>query len=180
MLGEVRKEAFTTRYQKSEKSSSTNNVLDDDEEDADEPSSISSGLSISEAWTTWYPQEWIGWVMYGVSSEKPTEHWVNQPISDGPTESDNYVTDENGLKSSRRPPGRTSQREKVTMESSVAKQNSDANSMRAQHLLQVDEELEMNRSARDLQVIDNLSRTATTEAQKVGGCVNFITVNVKF
>ena len=57
--------------------------------------------------------------MYGVSSKKLTEHWVNQPISDGPTEVDHYVTDETGLRSSRRPPGRTSQREKVTMETSL-------------------------------------------------------------
>jgi hypothetical protein len=54
-------------------------------------------------------------------------------MSDGPTEVEHYFTDNKGNKSSRRPPGRTNQREKVTMESVVSKQNSDTNTLRAQH-----------------------------------------------
>ena len=69
-------------------------------------------MTIVETWKSWYPQEWVGWVMYGVPSENPTEPWVNQPISDGPTDVDTYFTDEKGMKSSKRPPGRTNQREK--------------------------------------------------------------------
>ena len=53
MFSEVRKEAYNTRYLKSDKSNSSSNVPDDDEEDAEEPSSITSGIS-SDAWSIWY------------------------------------------------------------------------------------------------------------------------------
>ena len=86
MLTEVQREAYNTRYKNIEKTNSSSNVADDDEEDADVTSSISS-----DAWSAWYPQEWIGWVMYGVSSEHPTEHWVNQPFSDGPIQGISYL-----------------------------------------------------------------------------------------
>ena len=55
---------------------------DEEEEDIDE----SNSLVIAEEWETWYPQEWIGWCLYGVPSEKPTEFWVHQPVSNGPTD----------------------------------------------------------------------------------------------
>lgn len=53
------------------------------------------------------------------------------------------------------------------MESVATKQNSDSNTMRAQHLLQVDQELEISQSERDLRVIDNLTKFAVTDEQKV-------------
>lgn len=81
MLLEVRKEAYNMKYLKTDKCNTSTNVPDDDDEDAEEPASISSDAS-----SDWFPQEWIGWTMYGVSSDHPTEHWVNQPISDGPTQ----------------------------------------------------------------------------------------------
>ena len=33
----------------------------------DEPSSISEGTlpALVEEWESWYPQEWVGWIMYG-------------------------------------------------------------------------------------------------------------------
>jgi hypothetical protein len=105
--------------------------------------------------------------MYGVPSENPTEHWVNQPISDGPTDVDTYFPDEKGMKSSKRRPGRTNQREKVSMESVQSKQSSDANTLRAHYLKQVAEEMEATNSARDLYVIENLRRNAKTEEAKV-------------
>jgi hypothetical protein len=99
-------------------------------------------VTIGETWKSWYPQEWVSWVMYEVPSENPTEHWVNQPISEGPTDMD---TDEKGVKSSKRPPGTMNQREKVTVESVQSKQSSDSNTLRAQHLKQVAEEMETSR-----------------------------------
>ena len=64
----------------------------EDEEDADESSSISEGTlpALVEEWESWYPQEWVGWIMYGVPSENPTDHWVHQPTSEGPTDSEHF------------------------------------------------------------------------------------------
>lgn len=93
MLNEVRKEAFSLR-----KTKSTSSNEEEEEEDNEE------NISLTEEWTSWYPQEWIGWVMYGAPSENPTEHWVHQPTSKGPTNVEQYV-DGNGLKSSKKPPG---------------------------------------------------------------------------
>ena len=96
MLNEVRKEAFLKKHEKTK-------TLCDDEEDGDNEET--SSPSLGEEWTSRYPQEWIGWVMYGTPSENPTEHWVNQPCSNGPTNAGHYV-DDNGMKSSKNPPGR--------------------------------------------------------------------------
>ena len=165
-MAEVRKEAFKTRFHKADKLTSALLTPADEEENEEEYTNCTS-LSISEVWQSWYPQEWIGWVMYGVSSDHPTEYWVNQPNSSGPTVSDNYVFDDKGSKVSKRPGGRTVQREKATMESVVAKQSSDSNSMQAHHLLQVDTELECIMSERDLKLIISLERMATTQERKV-------------
>ena len=94
MLNEVRKEAFSLR-----KTKSTSSNEEEDEEDNEE------NISITEKWTSWYPQEWIGWVVFGVPSENPTEHWVNQPSKNGPTDVEHYV-DDNGMRSSKNPPDR--------------------------------------------------------------------------
>jgi hypothetical protein len=102
-----------------------------------------------------------------ISPEHPTEHWVNQPMSNGPTEVKHYFTDNKENKSSRRPPGRTNQWEKGTLESVASKQNSDTNTLRAQHLRQVDEELEAVKIARDLKVMEDVRKIATTEEAKV-------------
>jgi hypothetical protein len=166
MLSEVRKEAFSMRFNKSEKSLTTTTAIDDEDEEQDEAVS-SSTIAGPEAWSNWFPQEWVAWVMYGVPSENPSEHWVNMPISNGPTEVEHYFTDSKGNKSSKRPPGRTNQREKVTMESIVTKQKSSELSIRAQQIVLQDEELEMTRSARDLAVIERLSKNADTEEKKV-------------
>jgi hypothetical protein len=189
MLAEVRKEAFAMRFNKTEKSSTTATSADDEEEEQDE--TTSSTIMGPEAWTNWYPQEWVAWVMYGVPSENPTEHWVNMPVSNGPTEVEHYYTDSKGNKSSKRPPGRTNQREKVTMDSIVTKQKSCELTIRAwvrvrvrvrvivtnqksceltiraRQIVLQDEELEMTRSARDLAVIERLAKNADTEEKKV-------------
>ena len=164
-MAEVRKEAFNTRFQKTDKVTSL--LSSPDEEEVEEPYPSATNLTITEVWQSWYPQEWIGWVMYGVSSDNPTEHWVNQPNSSGPTVSDTYIFDDKGSKVSKRPGGRTVQREKATMESVVAKQSSDTNSMQAHHLLQVDLELECTMSARDLMLIKDLEKRAYTQEEKV-------------
>jgi hypothetical protein len=165
MLAEVRKEAFAMRFNKTEKSSTTATNADDEEEEQDE--TTSSTIMGPEAWTNWYPQEWVAWVMYGVPSENPTEHWVNMPFSNGPTEVEHYYTDSKGNKSSKRPPGRTNQREKVIMDSIVTKQKSSELTIRARQIVLQDEELEMTRSARDLAVIERLAKNADTEEKKV-------------
>ena len=60
------------------------------------------------------------------------------------------------------------------MESVVTKQNSETNTMRAHHLLQVDQELEISQSERDLRVIENLAKFAVTDEQKVRTCIESI------
>ena len=165
-MAEVRKEAFKTRFNKPDKLTAAL-MTPADEEENEEQFTNGTSLSISEVWQSWYPQEWIGWVMYGVSSDHPTEHWVNQPNSSGPTVSDNYVFDDKGSKFSKRPPGRTVQRGKATMESVVAKQTSDTNTLQAHHILQVDTELECAMSERDLKLIISLEMMATTQERKV-------------
>lgn len=165
MLSEVRKEAFETRFVKSEKSTTATPLAEDEDDDADDAQT--SNMFGGTVWSSWFPQEWVGWVMYGISSEHPTEHWVNQTLSDGPTNIENFFSDDKQPKSSLRPPGRSNQREKVTTESVNNKQISDANALRAHHVMQMAEELEMFRSKRDLDVIMNLRRLATTDDQKV-------------
>jgi hypothetical protein len=130
MLTEVRKEAFAKRFNRGDKVSNASSDVIDDEDEVEGGGNV----TIVETWKSWYPQEWVGWVIYGVPSENLTEHWVNQPISDGPTDVDTYFTDEKGMKSSKRRPGRTNQREKASMESVQSKQSSDTNALRAQHL----------------------------------------------
>ena len=56
----------------------------------------------------------------------------------------------------------------------VTKQNSETNTMRAHHLLQVDQELEISQSERDLRVTDNLAKSAVTDEQKVRTCIESI------
>jgi hypothetical protein len=107
MITEVRKEAFAKRFNRGDKVSNASSGVIDDEDEVEGDGNV----TIVETWKSWYPQEWVGWVMYE-SSENPTEHWVNQPFSDGFTDVDTYFTDEKGMKSSKRPPGRTNQREK--------------------------------------------------------------------
>lgn len=94
MLNEVRKEAFNLRKYKA-----TSNADDEDKDDDDE-----SSPSLAEEWTSWYPQKWIGWVMYGTPPENPIEHWVIRPSSNGPTDVEHYV-DDKGPRSSKNPPG---------------------------------------------------------------------------
>ena len=159
MLAEVRRDAFSMRFSKNDKSNEKDQG--DDEDDQDEV------IVGPEAWSNWYPQEWVAWVLYGVPSENPTTHWVTMPISNGPTDVPHYITDKNGIKASKRPPGRTNQREKVTMDSIVSKQKSTELTMRAKQISLQDEELEMTRSARDLAVIEKLTRNADTDEKRV-------------
>jgi hypothetical protein len=73
MLNEVRKEAFNLR-----KTSKKDDDEEEDEEEEAQPSTDTNGDTTTivgaEKWETWYPLEWIGWVMYGVPRENPTEH----------------------------------------------------------------------------------------------------------
>ena len=64
MLNEVRKEAFNMR-----KSKMISTIDDEEEEESEETSSA----TLAEECSTWYPMEWIGWVMYETPSENPTE-----------------------------------------------------------------------------------------------------------
>lgn len=136
MLNEVRKEAFNLR-----KTSKKDDEEEEDEEEEAQPSTDTNGDTTTivgaEKWETWYPLEWIGWVMYGVPSENPTEHWVNQPTSSGPTDVEHYYTDEAGKRMSKKPPGRNVQRDRENNESITTKTTTDGNTMMSQRIVQM-------------------------------------------
>jgi hypothetical protein len=158
MLNEVRKEAFSMRK---------TSKKDEEEDDEDEESNRdSTSIVVAEKWETWYPLEWIGWVMYGVRSENPTEHWVNQPTSSGPTDVEHYYTDEAGKKMSTKPPGRNVQRDRENTESIVTKTAAAGNTMMSQRIVQMDQELAIASSAHQLQIMDRLQQNAVTTEEK--------------
>ena len=156
---EVRKEAFNAR-----KSRATSTEENEDEEDADEPSSISEGTlpALVEEWESWYPQEWVGWIMYGVPSENPTDHWVHQPTS----EAEHFFTGEKGKRVSKKPAGRSHQRDVESVATAVTKISADSNTMMSHRLLQVDQELQIASSSHNLRIIQLLQSNATSEEEK--------------
>ena len=159
ILNEVRKEAFEMRKSKSR-------VENDEDEEDPEENSNSSTLVIVEDWVSWYPQEWIGWVMYGVPSDNPTNHWVHQTITDGPSDEPHYFTDESGKRVTKKPFGRVLQRDRGNSELTVARVTTDNNSMQAQRLLQAEEELMISRSAHDVKMINMLRQNAFSVEMK--------------
>jgi hypothetical protein len=176
MLSEVRKEAYAARFSSGKLDTST---AEETNERNDETSSSSSTLIISnETWNDWYPQEWIAWVLYGPLSENPTEYWVTQPPSEGPTEVDTYYTDEKGQRGTKRPPGRNSQREKVVEEKSVSKLTIEANTLRAQQALLNSAEIGIQIRMDDRASLDLIRRFASTDEEKVGLCTHCVTLSL--
>jgi hypothetical protein len=176
MLSEVRKEANAARFNSGKLDTST---AEETNERNDETSSSSSTLIISnETWNDWYPQEWIAWVLYGPSSENPTEYWVTQPPSEGPTEVDTYYTDEKGQRGTKRPPGRNSQREKVVEEKSVSKLTIEANTLRAQQALLNNAEIGIQIRLDDRASLDLIRRFASTDEEKVGLYTHCVTLSL--
>jgi hypothetical protein len=159
MLDEVRKAAFGMRKTKAKDSTAEQ---EEEEEDIDE----SNALVITEQWETWYPQEWIGWCMYGVPSEKPTEFSVHQPVSNGPTDVESYFTDEMGRRKIRKAPGRMDQREKAEVEQSATKQNRNISNLMSQHVIQTTEEVEISRAASDIRLLNLLKEHESTTEEK--------------
>lgn len=163
MLNEVRKEAFSMRKtKKTEKEGGEEEEDDDEETQLPEGSHEISSIVGSEKWETWYPMEWIGWVMYGTPSENPTTHWVNQPTSSGPTDVDHYYTDEAGKRVSKKPPGRNVQRQREQTDTINTKTVADGNTMLSQRIVQMNAELAIASSAHQLQIIDRLQKNAKT------------------
>ena len=155
MLEEVRKAAFGLRKNKAK---DTSVDPEEEEEELDE-----NNLPVlSEEWETWYPQEWIGWCMYGTPSEKPSEFWAHQPVSNGPTDVESYYTDDKGKRKIKKPHGRVMQRDKADKENSATKTAVDQNTLMSHHLLQVEQELKLSVSAHDLQLIQLLQKNAKT------------------
>ena len=121
---------------------------------------------MSEDWEAWFPQEWIGWILYGLPSERPTEHWVSQPTSEGPTDTENFITDDNGKRVFKKPPGRVVQRARETCDSTMTKTTSDNNTMMSHRLIQIDQELQIANSSHNLRIIELLQRNAVTDEEK--------------
>ena len=80
--------------------------------------------------------------MYGVPSENPTDHWVHQPPSEGPTDTEHSFTDDKGKRVSKKLPGRTHQRDVESVATAVPMISADSNTMMSHRLLQVDQERE--------------------------------------
>jgi hypothetical protein len=159
MLDEVRKAAFLLHKSKSK----TENV---DNEEEDEEHDGSTLPVVREEWEMWYPQEWIGWCMYGLPSDKPTEYWVHQPVSDGPTDVESYYTDPKGNRKIKKPHGRTTQRANSDMVGTATKTTVDHNTLMAHHLLQVDNEMNFTKNERNMKMVTILMNTAVTDEDK--------------
>jgi hypothetical protein len=155
MLNEVRKAAFALRKSKAK-------LDEEDEQDEQVPA---TSISVAEQWETWYPQEWIGWVRFGIPSDHPNEYWVNQPVSDGPSEDPNYLVDEKGVRKNKKPHGRSVQRAEEAQSQSATKVKSDNNSILSHHVLQVEEELRISSSTHDICVVDLYTRNAVTDVR---------------
>lgn len=140
-------------------------AADEDEEEEAEEAAEGTIPVLTEEWEQWFPQEWIGWVLWGVPSESPTEHWVNQPTSDGPTDTESFITDENGKRMSKKPPGRNHQRDREATDSMATKTTSNNNTMMSHRLIQVDQELQIANSSHNLRIIELLRMNATTEEE---------------
>ena len=83
-------------------------------------SSSSLSLKAKEDWENWYPMEWIAWTTFGVPSDEPTVHWVNEAIEDGPE-----VTE--GRK---KPLGRVDQRRKENELKATTKSTTEISALR--------------------------------------------------
>ena len=147
------------------KSKSAAGAADEDEEEEAEEAADGTLPVLTEEWEQWFPQEWIGWVIWGVPSESPTEHWVNQPSSEGPTDTENFITDDNGKRVSKKPPGRNHQREREATDSTATKTTSNNNTMMSHRLIQVDQELQIANSSHNLRIIELLKLNASTEEE---------------
>jgi hypothetical protein len=159
MLDEVRKAAYLLHKSKSKQEAGEQEEEDDDNEGNSLP-------VVREDWEIWYPQEWIGWCMYGLPSEKPTEYWVHQPVSDGPTDVESYYTDPQGKRKIKKPPGRINQRATSDMIGSATKTLVDHNTLMAHHLVQMEKEMKVTVTAHNLKYINILIDTAVTEEEK--------------
>ena len=160
-MNEVRREAFSMRKTKKSVNGDEKDE-DEDDEEGDENPSNSCPLSV-DAWITWYPQEWIGWVMYGTPCDKPTHHWVTQNISEGPSDEPTYYEDETGKKSSKKPPGRVLQRERANNETTTSRVTTDTNTLVSHRIVQGDREARIVQSTYDLKMINILKANADTD-----------------
>lgn len=118
ILDEVRKEAFTMRGKSANEDISEERDLSaltsasTSASSSSTSASSSSSLIHTDTYLLWFPTEWLAWTLYGPPSDNPSSHWVNEPISEGPSvDALEYV---DSGRSSEKPAGRVSQREKVT------------------------------------------------------------------
>ena len=148
MLTLVRRDAFAQR--------ATSKTKDDTEDGADG--------AHEEQWQTWYPQEWIGWVLFGAPSEEPKKAWVTQSISEGP---EIALDEASKAQSAKRPYGRNVQRERETASKTTSKQASDILTLQSSHIMQVDQELEMNKRLHDLATISMMEEVAINNEERV-------------
>lgn len=151
MLNVVRREAFVMRP-------TTRTKEDEEQQAADDP-------AVVESWQNWYPQEWIGWCLFGPPSGDCHDAWVNQSVSNGPEE---VIPFEEGSRSSaKRPFGRAVQRERESHLKTTTKQTTDTITMQAKHFMQVDQELAMNKRLHDLATITMMEEVAVNDEERV-------------
>ena len=161
MLNEIRKESHSMRKTKS----SSGGDNDDEEEEAEENTN-SCAITKGEEWKDWYPQEWIGWVMYGRPSDKPPHHWVTQTITEGPSEEPTWYTDETGKKASKKPPRRVLQRERAFNETTASGSSTESNTMLSRRIVHSDYELMIAKSVHDFKIIQLLKQNANTNEKR--------------
>ena len=75
-------------------------------------------------------------------------------------------TDDKGKRVSKKPPGRTHQRDVESVATAVTEISAGSNTMMSHRLLQVDQELQIANSSHNLRIIQLLQSNATSEEEK--------------
>ena len=77
-----------------------------------------------------------------------------------------FFTDEEGKRVSKKPAGRSHQRDVESVATAVTEISADSNTMISHRLLQVDQELQIASSSHNLRIIQLLQSNATSEEEK--------------
>lgn len=182
ILDEVRKEAFTMRGKSANEDISEERDLSaltsasTSASSSSTSASSSSSLIHTDTYLLWFPTEWLAWTLYGPPSDNPSSHWVNEPISEGPSvDALEYV---DSGRSSEKPAGRVSQREKVTDTKASSKVVVDSNTLKAARIQHQAMGLSIQVDVNDRTLLEIMLTHAVTTEEKVRTCFNFFVCDI--
>ena len=120
-------------------------------------SSTSSTIKAEEIWEKWYPTEWIGWITFGPPCPDPTEHCVNETVSDRPKD----------IAQKKKPFGRVEQRKREIELKAATKVEFDNMSIRSTQMILQQNKYAMALRDDDLRHIQFQLKNSRTEKAKV-------------